>query len=338
MSEWRYEADLRELPEAMSPEAASLRRVRARLGAPPARDRRWRLAMVAAAAVAALAWLALRTPADLPLDSPQRWSEAEFSHGVGLRFQGQGLASRGGDGPVVRWDSGEISLDVPHGQGLRLRVVTPEAEILDVGTRFSVWRDTRGTSVAVDEGRVSVTCIDGTARFLVEGQRLDCPRSAASTLSLVRERQEQGAPAAEQLELLQRALARADADPAVRDELRYLSVGALEALGYTHEARQAAEEALAIGEPPRWRALAATAARLAVAEGDCAAALPWLRKLSADSPDPVAEVMRADCLVSSDPSEARAALQAALQSPLSDEQRLAVVARLKVIDNSGGGH
>lgn len=344
MSDWRHEPDLSALPGTLTPSGTSLRRVRRRLEHPPgARPSRRPIRWAAIAVAACLGLVAQLYPqGDMALDSPARWSETALPRGVEVRFQGQGLATHRGDAPVIRWEQGEIELDVPHGRGLSLRVQTPEAEILDVGTRFTVARDARGTAVSVLEGRVSVTCIDGASRFLVEGQAMACPRSAAATLAVVRERQKEGAPPAETLELLNRGLARADADEAVRDELRFLSVGALEALGRPHEAREAAEAALKAGDPPRWKALASTAARLAVAEGDCAAALPWLRRLSEEGDDPVALVLLSDCLAPTRPAEAEEPLRRALLIPLTVEQRAAVVARLNAlgapINNSGSGH
>lgn len=330
MSDWGHEPDLRALHADLRPDPAELQRVRARLRHPhvPARARHWRPLLAVAVAAGLLLWFFPRNEGERALNSPERWAEEQISRDVDLHFQGQGVAGGTERAPVIRWEQGEISLSVPHGQGLALRVQTPEAEILDLGTRFTVSRDARGTFVSVDEGRVSVTCLDGTARFLVAEQRLACPRSAAAALALARDRQKERASPAEILEMLQRGLARTDADGAVRDELRYLEVETLDALGRAHEAREAAEAALAAGDSPRWRALAATAARVAVAEGDCAAALPLLRRLTATDPDPVGQVLLADCLAPEHPAEARAALQAAMKNELTAEQRAQVEARL----------
>lgn len=339
MSRWRHEDDLRALPEALTPEPAERQRVRQRLQASLEEPRRapWRLALAGLVATAAGVGLFIwfQSNEDLQLNSPEAWAEAELSRGVDLHFQGRGLASGPTASPTIRWDEGEIALAVPPGQGLDLRVQTPEAEVLVVGTRFSVSRDARGTTVAVSEGRVSVTCVDGTARFLVPEQRLSCPRSAAATLSLVRDLERAQASPAEILDLLQRALARPDADEVERDEIRYRMVSALEALGRAREAREVAEEALRAGTSPRAAALLATAARLAVAEGDCAAAIPHLRRLTAEQADPVALVMLADCLAPSDTAGAREALEAALEAPLDAAQRERVEARLRVLGAGG---
>lgn len=321
---WRIEDEISRLHQALEPDEAALRRVRARMA--PRRRATGRLVGLAAAALAAvgaLLWALAPGTLYTRLDSPEAWRQEALARGVDLRFQGLGLAQGPTDTPVIRWEQGTVDLAVRSGQGLTVRVQTEEAEVLVVGTRFAVTRDALGTLVTVDEGRVSVTCSEGTSRFLVPGQRLHCAPSAAAALAWVRANPE--ASPAEALDVLQRGLARPDADDAVRDELRFLTLGPLQALGRDHEALVTAEAALA-SETPRARALHAVAARLRVARGDCPGATPHLEALTEAGDDPVALVLLADC--AANPQQAAAALERALDLPLSEDQRAQVRARL----------
>lgn len=334
MKPWSFEDDLRALRQELDPDEAALRQLRAaraaRRRSPPRRARlAWGLAALAAAALAAL-WIRGSDRLDLALDAPV-WEDRALSEGVDLRFQGRGLAQGSAKEPVIHWEEGTISLAVRPGEGLTVRVQTPEAEVLVVGTRFDVARDGLGTAVSVEEGRVSVNCSDGTTRFLTPGQRLSCARSAAAALATARALAAEGADPAEVLDTVQRGLGRADADEAVRDELRFLQVSALQAMDRDSEALEAAEAALDRGAPPRWRALAAIAARLRVQRGDCAGARPHLERLTAGEDDPVALVLLADCLAPTDPAAARRALLRALGQDLQPEQAAAVKARLAAL-------
>lgn len=324
---WRVEDELTRLQAALEPDEAALRRVRARMAPRPravGRPLAWGALALAGIALA----IGLLRPSSLyaRLDSPSTWQDQTVSRGVDLRFQGQGLAQGAPESPVIHWEEGTVDLAVQPGAGLTVRVQTEEAEVLVIGTRFSVSRDGLGTLVGVEEGRVSVTCSDGTSRFLVHGQRLHCARSAAAALAWVRATPE--ADPAETLEVLQRALARPDASDPVRDELRFLTLGPLQALGREDEALALAEDALT--QPsPRARALHATAARLRVARGDCAGAWPHLTALSEDPTDAVALVLLADC--ATDDQVARDALERALHLPLAADQRAQVEARLAAL-------
>ncbi len=322
MRSWSHEDDLRALRSEIEPDEAALARVRARRRQP---RRGPRAVLVLAAALATLALVVLRGPdlLDLRLEAPV-WEDRALSEDVALRFQGRGQASGTARDPVIRWEQGTIHLAVTPGQGLNVRVQTPEAEVLVVGTQFQVSRDTLGTEVSVEHGRVSVNCSDGTTRFLTAGQQLHCARSAAAALARARELQTAGADPSLWLDLVQRGMQRADADEAVRDELRLVQVQALDLLERDREALAMAEAALSEGAPPRWRALAAVAARLRVAQGDCAGALPHLERLTAEDEDPVALVLLADCA----PERARDALERALTQDLTEAQRAAVQARL----------
>jgi hypothetical protein len=65
-------------------------------------------------------------------------------------------------------------------------------------------------------------------------------------------------------------------------------MGALLRTGRAAEARSAAEAALTGAGPDRAEELHRAAGRLALAAGDCSAALPHLRALAAPTPDEVA--------------------------------------------------
>jgi len=83
-------------------------------------------------------------------------------------------------------ESGRLTADVQNGDELGLRVLTPDSDVLDLGTRFAV--DVvvgRGSEVHVFEGEVTAATrsgdSSGPARSLVEGEALRLGKSGAIT-------------------------------------------------------------------------------------------------------------------------------------------------------------
>ena len=86
-----------------------------------------------------------------------------------LDFGSGSIASltAGPAGLRIGMDSGSLSATVEHqGAARRLAVVTPEAQIVDQGTRFSVTVRPASTSIEVSEGHVQVTARNGAAPAL----------------------------------------------------------------------------------------------------------------------------------------------------------------------------
>ncbi|MES2642295.1 MAG: FecR domain-containing protein [Myxococcota bacterium] len=248
------------------------RRLRDRLRAP----RRRRAAPVVAITVGMAAALALALRAPSPIaDVPLSHGEVALTPDVQLSADGTGNAHQGDEHIEIAWSSGALTVEVEPERGVRLTVVTDEADVRVVGTGFTVTRDALGTTVAVAHGRVEVDCAFGGPVLLVADQARTClPRTAAGALGRIRALQARGASAAVTLDELDAALARPDATGAAANELAAMRVGALLAEGRDADALAATEHALRLWPGARDLELRRVAARLHVAAGDCAAALP----------------------------------------------------------------
>jgi hypothetical protein len=136
----------------------------------PGRGRPLSIALVAAALGLAL-WFGLR-PA---------WSPAivvEAARGTSYRrYQDAGR-------PVIQLDSGRLSIKVQHSEGEpRLRVLTPDGELEDIGTTFTIEvKAGRTELVAVVVGLVRVSITGQPVAMVEPGQRYR-PYAAASVVA-----------------------------------------------------------------------------------------------------------------------------------------------------------
>lgn len=211
--------------------------------------RPWRVAgVVAAFAACLIAALWLRPDAPAPgrtaPAAPLRTAGVEPSAGtVWSRNVGDGL-----DRIVLV--QGAIHVRVEHGrEDARVRVVTPDATIDDVGTIFTVEvRDGHTQSVRVDEGRVAITFTDGVHVALRAGEEWRSSRvevvagnlPAAQPIS-----HDEGPPATQRGQGTWRPRAPGGAQtPATDEDADYLAVVAAEQAGNAVEAERAARRYL----------------------------------------------------------------------------------------------
>ncbi len=113
------------------------------------------------------------------------------------------------------------------------------------------------------------------------------PTTAAGWLTRARALEDRGAAAAQVLAAADAGVA-LGAEDAVRSELEVTRMGALLRSGRAADALAAAEAALPGAGPDRAEELHRAAARLALASGDCARALPHLEALTAPTADELA--------------------------------------------------
>ena len=278
---------LAELPPV--PEDA-VRRTQARIVA-AARDRQssrgwgWLVGPVGVAAAAALALgVVFVKPAPVALSQTLSADsgavEAQLTEHVRLAYEGSGELSGTDRAPRLAWESGTVHVAVTPEQGIDLRVQTRDAEVRVIGTVFDVSRDTLGTRVKVDEGKVGVACQDGTERVLRAGESMEClPNTAAGLLGRARAFQARG-EYGHMLMAAEKGLAVAEPSSALAAELTVVRIDGLVALGSASEARSLVERYLT-GNPGSTRAseLHRIAAAVALQQGDCAGAWPHLDAL-----------------------------------------------------------
>jgi hypothetical protein len=207
---------------------------------------------------------------------------------------GDGTANGTGREWKVDWRSGSIDVAVVPKAGAQVEIDTVDATVRVIGTKFTVERDALGTRVAVRDGKVAVECRDGSSSAeLVAGRGVEClPATRAGLLARAIAQSKRQDPPAAILATIDRGLDRqadgaSDAD-ALRGELLANRLEPLLALGMTSEARQTADEYLALPNGPRAVDVHRIAARLAIAAGDCASALPHLEALPALADDEAA--------------------------------------------------
>ena len=177
-----------------------------------------------------------------------RQTELTAHEGVVLSYLGAGRLDGTPASPVIRWESGELNVEVEPGRGTELVVFTAEAEIAVIGTGFRVVRSGSATDVLVRHGLVSVTCAHGEARALGANEFIRClPAGPAVALQRARELQSLGR-LEEALEIT------AAVDPggdAIAAEILYVQLELLTALQRHDEAIRVGEQYLALTEAPR---------------------------------------------------------------------------------------
>lgn len=259
------------------------RRLRDRLRAPRRRLRAPIVVFPLGLALAAAVVLTLLRPpapvADVPLTTQ---GGLALTADVQLSADGEGNARQADERIEIAWSHGELAVEVEPDRGVQLAVLTDEAKVSVVGTGFTVSRDALGTHVTVAHGRVEVDCAFGGSTLLVAEQTRTClPRTAAGAMGRIRALQARGIGADVTLDEIDAALTRPDARDAAGNELGAMRVRALLGQGRDADALAATEHALRTWPGARDLELRRVAARLHVAAGDCAAALPHLESLAA---------------------------------------------------------
>lgn len=100
------------------------------------------------------------TGGTLEVSSLDSWVELVFRDGSSVWVSGPAVVmiSDGEAGKMIRLREGDLSLDVrPQPEGRPMRVITPSAEAVVLGTQFNVSANSTSTSLIVNEGKVQVT-------------------------------------------------------------------------------------------------------------------------------------------------------------------------------------
>ena len=109
----------------------------------------------------------------LSLDS---WAKVVFSDGSSMWVSGPAVLtlSNGEAGKLIRLREGDLSLDVsPQPADRPLRLITPSAKAVVLGTHFNVTANSASTSLTVNEGRVRVTRLaDGSVQEVGANHRV----------------------------------------------------------------------------------------------------------------------------------------------------------------------
>lgn len=219
-------------------------------------------------------------PLAMQLEGPA--AQATLTEHVRVSYAGEARVSGTDRAPLIELGSGRVEVDVDHGQGIDLRVRTPEAEVRVLGTVFSVERGPLGSEVRVSRGRVGVVCADGSQLELEVGQTHTClPTDASGLLGRARALQSAGAPAEQVLAAVDAGLGQVGDDAAARGELLYVRLEALSAAQQFGPALEAAQAYLDSGEQSRRVDALEAAARLGLLSGGCADIEPRLAELEA---------------------------------------------------------
>lgn len=194
---------------------------------------------------------------------------------------------------VVEHTSGAWEADP---SGAPVVIHTREALVHGVTDADTVRRDLRGTHIS-GPAAARVTCLGAFAERSAEA--VSCaPVSSAGLLAVAEDVRDQGAPPAEVLRWLDRAsLMRAD--EAVRAEIRAARIVALYDAGNHTEARILARDHVtsaraADTEDARLLEVARIGAGLALAESDCAEAMPFLQVLASHAEDAAQALKRCE--------------------------------------------
>ena len=112
----------------------------------------------------------------LEVSSLDSWAELVFRDGSSVWVSGPAVVtiSEGDGGKMIRLREGDLSLDVsPQPEGKPMRVITPSAEAVVLGTQFNVSASSSWTSLTVNEGKVQVTRLaDGSVQEVEADHRV----------------------------------------------------------------------------------------------------------------------------------------------------------------------
>lgn len=116
------------------------------------------------------------TGGTLEVSSLDSWVELVFDDGSEVWVSGPAVVtiSDGEAGKLIRLREGDLSLDVrPQPEGRPMRVITPSAEAVVLGTQFNVSANSTSTSLIVNEGKVQVTRLaDGSVEEVSADHRV----------------------------------------------------------------------------------------------------------------------------------------------------------------------
>ena len=116
------------------------------------------------------------TGGTLEVSSVNSWAEFVFTDGSSVWVSGPAAVSLsdGEAGKLIRAREGYLSLDVsPQPAGRPMRVITPSAEAVVLGTRFNIAASSSSTRLTVNEGRVRITRLaDGRVQDVSADQRV----------------------------------------------------------------------------------------------------------------------------------------------------------------------
>lgn len=226
--------------------------------------------------------------------------------GVQLEYSGWGFLSGSERQPRLQWGAGSLHVEVAPGEGIDLRIETPNGEVQVVGTVFDVHVDDLGTRVSVDRGKVQVSCELGATSLLTADEETTCVRtSSANLLTFADMARARGGSSTRILSLVDQGLALEPESREVRDSLRLVRFEQLMQLHRTTAARSAADDYLANPDAARRVDVLRTTAKLAFADGSCPEALPYLAALAnTDAAEADDLVPLARCLGRADPSKA----------------------------------
>lgn len=262
----------------------------------------WPAMSLGLAGAALAAFVALRAPEPTPVSlamsagaEPTAMTASLGEH-VSVEYSGVGEASGTSMAPRIRWESGVATFSVTPGQGVDLRVITPEGEVRVLGTIFDVKRSALGTEVSVRRGKVGVTCQDGSAVEITAGQRHTClPTTAAGQLGRARALQAASASIDETLQATAAGLAAADLSADTRAELHAVRLELFTTLAKWPEALVEARAYLDTRQDARRPWALQRAAQLSALLEGCSAAQVYLTELeAAGAGDSVAD-LRARC-------------------------------------------
>lgn len=318
--------DIEALARQLEPTEAEAASLKARINATRAEAPKHRLRPVLVAGAALFAATAAITTLVARQDEEPRvirdivaWEQA--TTGVWMKAAGLGVLDRE-EAIAIAWTEGTLSLRTEPGVAVQVR--TAEADVSATGAELTVDRHVHGTSIAVTGGSVRVACGGVEAPKLLEGgSTAHCLASAAAGLARVVELRRSGADADAVLDAIELANDYTTTAP-IRTELDALYVLTLAATGRAQATLTAAEPWLDRAPSPRRDEVLGAAARVAMSQG-CAPALPYLRSMPTDV---TALVLLHDCIVAHDPGEAREALERAMDSATTHQQRQQISLRM----------
>jgi hypothetical protein len=248
----------------------------------------WPAMSLGLAGAAIAAFFALRTPEPTPVSlamsagAESTALTATLGEHVSVEYSGVGAASGTSQAPRIQWESGVATFSVTPGEGIDLRVVTPEAEVRVLGTIFDVERTALGTEVRVKRGKVGVTCQDGDAVEINKGESHTClPTTAAGQLGRARALQAASAPSDVTLQATAAGLAASDLSPATRAELHAMRLEIFTSMASWPQALAEAREYLATKQEARRPWALQRAAQLSALVEGCSAAQSYLAELEA---------------------------------------------------------
>ncbi len=308
--------ELRRMPE---PDPKAAERVLARFKATrrrPMPNRAW-VAPVMALAAAALVWVAF--PRDevreMTLNASGETEALTWSDQVQFEFAGHGAVSGSDRDVTVQWDQGKIAVQVAPNTGTELTIVTDEAIIKVIGTAFTVERDKTGVTVDVTHGRVSVNCLFELQDFDGEldngsGAETCLPLTAAGLTHRADLLEDQNASVEDRIDVINLGLEIAKDGSTEQGELLARRSGVLITSNDLKGALADAEAYLSGGHTARKVEVQQSAARLALYE-NCDRAMRHLEPLR-ETGNAEDAVLLAECLMATDPADARALFTEAL--------------------------